>query len=624
MKRARLISSATLLLVIFTSSTVPIYADSFRYVVTSDTQGYDGNGVNSDMLIEIVQATIEEGADFIFVSGDLVDNSSGQGTFKSQLLHWRDIMGPLYDANIGVYPIRGNHDSGPKANWDDVFSGDYALPDNGPAGEENVTFSFTHKNAFIVGLDQYVTSHRVNQAWLDAQFVANTKPHVFVFGHEPAFKLHRWDCLDLYTNERDAFWESVASEGGRVYFCGHDHSYDHARIDDGDGNPNNDIHHIITIGGGELFYSGDDFDGDNSSWIPLRVDHEDITQGHQGYILVEIDGPNVTITWKHRTDPCTFEAGDIFSYSTDATLIDFADINLKTAIAAELGVSEPNTTDILSLTNLDANSCGINNLAGLEYAANLTQLYLDENLISDIWPLAKLKNLMVLYLNDNPLDRAAYCEYLPMIIENNPGINLTYEPNPNPGDDCVVDFADPNLKAAVGVKLSVSDPNFGEVLELIQLNASQKGITDTAGLEYARNLCWLELPDNQVENISTLSQLMNLSWLNLFDNQVSDISAVSQLSLTQLRLESNPLNTPAYCIYLFLIEQNNPAIDIGYDANPNPLTYDCSVDLSDLAEFVNYWLAVGCEAGNNWCGGADLDHIDDVDFKDFAQLGKLY
>jgi len=303
-------------------------AQTVRFVVTSDTQGGDGNGVNSTMLGEIVWATINEGADFILISGDIVDGTPGQGTFKSQLLHWRDISQPLYDAGIGVYPVRGNHDNGAKADWDDVFSGAYALPSNGPVGEENITYSFTYGNVFIVGLDQYVNPHRVNQTWLDTQFASNNEPHVFVFGHEPAFKLRHPDCLDDYPSDRDTFWNSIAAEGERIYFCGHDHSYDHARIDDHDGNPNNDVHQIVTIGGGDILYGDGAFDGDNNSWTPLRVDHENITQGHQGYMLVEIDGPNATLTWKHRTDPCVFEAGDIFSYTTaavDAPAIDFAD-----------------------------------------------------------------------------------------------------------------------------------------------------------------------------------------------------------------------------------------------------------------------------------------------------------
>jgi len=288
----------------------------------------------------------------------------------------------------------------------------------------------------------------------------------------------------------------------------------------------------------------------------------------------------------------------------------------------------------------------ITDLDGLEYAANLTLLYLNDNLISDIWALTNLKNLTTLHLNNNPLDRAAYCTYLPMISENNPGIDLTYELNPNPGDDCIVDFAEPNLKAAVETQLGISDPNFGDVLNMVELKANLKGIADLTGLEYARNLswlylrrnqisdlsvlskmkylAWLDLGGNQIESVSTLSRLMNLSWLKLPNNQVSDISAISQLNLTQLKLDGNPLNTAAYCRYMPLFSIRNPAIDLFYDLNPNLLTDDCSTDLSDLAVFALHWLEAECSEGNSWCGWADLNHVDDVDLFDLAEFAEYW
>lgn len=623
-------------------------AQLVRFIVTSDTQGGDGNGVNSAMLGEIAWAAIDEGVDFVLAAGDLVDGTPGQGSFKSQLIHWRDIMQPVYDAGIGVYPIRGNHDYGAKADWNDVFSGSYALPSNGPTGEENITYSFTYENVFVVGLDEYINPHRVNQSWLDGQFALNSLPHVFVFGHEPAFKLFHDDCLDDYPSDRDVFWNSLKTEGARVYFCGHDHSYDHTRIDDHDGNVNNDLHQFIGLGGGEIFYNGRVYDGDNGSWTPMRIYHENLTQGTQGYILVEVDGPNATISWKHRSDPCVFEVGDVFTYSTeaDASLIDFYDDNLRATIAIELGVGEPNSDDILGLISLDANDSGADDLGGLEYAANLSELHLNGNGISDIWPLTKLKNLTVLDLGNNPLGRAAYCAYLAMIVDNNPGLNLIVDTDPDPGDDCVVSFADPNLEAEVETEIGI-DPNYSEMLDLAFMdNVNNKGISDLTGLEHARNLAWLYIRRNQISDISvllkmknltnlelsineivdvwSLSRLKNLSYLKLANNQISNISAISQLNLRELGLVGNPLNTAAYCRYMPMLGSRNPAIDMFYDTNPNPLTSDCSSDWFDVDAFASQWLASDCNEVNIWCGGSDLDHLNDVDFYDFAELGRYW
>jgi len=306
-------SAAALLLPLSLMIAIPasVHAQEVRFVVTGDSWGSD-KGASTTILAAIAQMTLDEGAALILFARDLVIAASDPATLESQLTTWRDTMQPLYSAGIGVYPCRGNHDFRSKAAWDNVFSGAYALPGNGPVGEENVTFSFTVGNVFVVGLDQYVRISRVNQAWLDAQFASNVQPHVFVFGHEPAFAVLHWECLDDYPSERDAFWNSIKAEGGRVYLCGHDHMHNHARLDDGDGNQANDLHqYVIGTSGTSLYEWTGVYDGDNGPWTPQLVYHEE----EYGYVLVEIDDSKVTLTWKHRTDPGVYGVGSQFAYT---------------------------------------------------------------------------------------------------------------------------------------------------------------------------------------------------------------------------------------------------------------------------------------------------------------------
>ena len=142
-----------LILVLFITSTGN--AAPVRFVVTGDSWGND-NGVNTIILAEIAQATVDEGVDFTLLIGDLTFGyADDQAGFESKLTTWRTTMQPVYDAGIGVYPCRGNHDAFgvkpaadptgalSKAGWDTVFSGPYALPANGPTGEENITYAFT-------------------------------------------------------------------------------------------------------------------------------------------------------------------------------------------------------------------------------------------------------------------------------------------------------------------------------------------------------------------------------------------------------------------------------------------------------------------------------------------------
>ena len=340
-------------------------AVSFRFVVISDTQG-DVNGINDVILGEVVQATINENADFILISGDLVDGPYGSNpSLEIQLTYWCEIMQPLYDANIGVYPVRGNHDAGiaysdpaKKVTWDNVFSGSYTLPANGPTGEKNVTYSFTYQNALIVGLDQYVNRQRINQTWLDDQFTSHTQPHVFVFAHEPAFKINHPDCLDDYPADRNAFWNSIARQGGRTYFCGHDGFYDHARLDDGDGRIDNDLHQFVIVTG-DVNPDGA-YDGYNSYWTPQRIAHDTKC----GYLLVEIEGLTATLTYKHRTAPNVYSsAGDVFTYTAEPTgdfdkdgdvdFVDFAVFAQKWLTVRGVPVPQPSlwTSKIIYLAN---------------------------------------------------------------------------------------------------------------------------------------------------------------------------------------------------------------------------------------------------------------------------------
>ena len=46
----------------------------------------------------------------------------------------------------------------------------------------------------------------------------------------------------------------------------------------------------------------------------------------------------------------------------------------------------------------------------------------------------------------------------------------------------------------------------------------------------------------------------------------------------------------------------------------------CMVDFYSFARFAEYWLDTPCNVGNDWCDGADLDHLDDVDWVDVELL----
>jgi len=164
--------------------TIAAAESPWQFIIVGDSRSSshsDGNGVNISILTEIANEIVRHDVDFVLFPGDLVNGGVNQATLEIQLQTWRDVMQPVYDANIAMYPVRGNHELGSPSGttaWNNVFGGSYLLPQNGPSGELNLTYSVTHKNVFVIALDQYVTSHRVNQSWVDSQLAANTKPHI--------------------------------------------------------------------------------------------------------------------------------------------------------------------------------------------------------------------------------------------------------------------------------------------------------------------------------------------------------------------------------------------------------------------------------------------------------------
>ncbi len=291
-----------LIFIIFSS----LYAHTItRFMVVGDLHHYSpSTNIQETMLCEIMQAAIAEQVDFIFLCGDLVISGFGDPTTEDSVLKdWRFVLDTLRQHDIRLFACRGNND-GSRDAWDSLFTGDFSFPSNGPENEKNVTYALIYDNILFIAMDQYVDYCKINQTWLDEILAQNIKPHIFVAVHEPAFKLLHANCMAAYPQERDSCWESLVNAGVKIFFCGHDHFYDHTIIDDSDGNPDNDIHQVI-VGTGSYSHSDAQYDGDNGVWAPLRLFHEETN----GYTLIEIDEAEVKLTWKHRISQNVFENG---------------------------------------------------------------------------------------------------------------------------------------------------------------------------------------------------------------------------------------------------------------------------------------------------------------------------
>ncbi len=300
---------------------------SWRFAVITDTHVTE---TSQNLLPEMAASMADDGVELVLCTGDNVDGGVSGDRMQAQLANWQGALAPLDAAGIEVYPVRGNHEAGVPGSttaWNNVFSGPDALPANGPAGETNLTFSVAHNNALFIGLDEFISGqeYRVNQAWLESLLAGTRRPHVFTFGHAPAFETGHVNCLGSYPSERNAFWSGFDDAGGRVYFCGHDHYLDLARIDDGDGEAGDDLYQCLVGPGCARINGAATYDGVNSPYTPVNVYHESAN----GYELVEVSGAgpedlDVTMTWMQRTfNPSSglFEyepTQDVLSYAAGA------------------------------------------------------------------------------------------------------------------------------------------------------------------------------------------------------------------------------------------------------------------------------------------------------------------
>jgi hypothetical protein len=108
---------------------------------------------------------------------------------------------------------------------------------------------------------------------------------------------------------------------------------------------------------------------------------------------------------------------------------------------------------------------------------------------------------------------------------------------------------DEALAAVIRTTLSMaSDQTLtkADLARLRSLNASGKGVSNLAGMEYCTILSYLYLSTNNITDISPLASLTNLKHIYINGNQISDISPLVQNSGlgagTTILLQNNNLD----------------------------------------------------------------------------------
>ncbi|MCF7974105.1 MAG: leucine-rich repeat domain-containing protein [Phycisphaerae bacterium] len=251
--------------------------------------------------------------------------------------------------------------------------------------------------------------------------------------------------------------------------------------------------------------------------------------------------------------------------------VHFSDVNLKAAVESALNVSNPTSSDMLALTELNINYKRVTDLTGLEHASNLTRLQAAANAITDITPLSTLVHMTHLDLYANrvsdlsPLSGMTNLGYLN--IEDNNASDLS----PLSGLTSLRQlYADNNGIADISALSGMHS--------LMNLDIDTNQIYDISMLAGLQALVELNIDRNQISDIAVVANLTSLNRLELDYNQITDISPIASLHrLTILTLTSNPLNEDACSQYIPIIQQNNPGLDIEYDACSGGIRYTLTI-----------------------------------------------
>ena len=226
-----------------------ISGGNFTFAVTADMQQHAGSGANDSSLFfrgvcEKI-ATLDESV-FMVSPGDLDPPVNVDWTVNQYL--GQDYL---------WYPAAGNHDEETPSEMTWLRTYDYDpngtapphIVNAGPPNCVGTTYSFDYGNGHFVVLNEYYngssdtgTDGDVVDAlydWLLADLSATDKPHIFVFGHEPAYPQpdadngvlrHLGDSLDKYPAHRDRFWALLEDFHVVAYVCGHTHAFSAVQI----------------------------------------------------------------------------------------------------------------------------------------------------------------------------------------------------------------------------------------------------------------------------------------------------------------------------------------------------------------------------------------------------------
>lgn len=318
------------LVVVLVLATSPTsLADPWKFGVIADTQWGPVDDNNKGVAVHIIDAVTDEmirhGVEVVVQLGDLVEAAS-QDSFDLCASQFAKIR----DAGIKFRPVRGNHDSGRKAENAVLFRKAFSfLPEvttSSPdlPGIEGLTGTLVHKDAKFIFLDPYPVeiggaavgySTSDYLAWIEKELQSKDHRHAFVLRHAGLIAQKAGRASKLTSAEaktENEFIRIMSQNGVRYFLSGHDHLYSRATILSPDGKSS--VEQLICGSDSHKFYVPGPMVTSRQTTHSLELDRV-------GYILVTVDSDKVTFSYystkrfgKNPTKP-VWELRECFGYT---------------------------------------------------------------------------------------------------------------------------------------------------------------------------------------------------------------------------------------------------------------------------------------------------------------------
>ena len=196
--------------------------------------------------VHAVLQRLQPRPDFVCFLGDMIWGLTREHgpNFDAEALdaEWQRIlagpMRPLTDLGAPIYRIAGNHDTFNSVSeqvWRRVFAD---LPQNGPAGQEGLSYFVRQDDLLIVAVDVYaqalgapstVYGGRVDYPWVDKILTEHVDASFkLVLGHTPVFPIngYRGRIWTMSPEFGEPFWDVLVRHGVDAYLCSHVIAFD--------------------------------------------------------------------------------------------------------------------------------------------------------------------------------------------------------------------------------------------------------------------------------------------------------------------------------------------------------------------------------------------------------------